>query len=242
MSRREGIRRAKGEFVSLIAQYPALFIPYYRLRGKNERFLVNENSEIVIEGFPRSANTFAVVAFSLVQEQPVRMAHHLHAPAQILWAVRREIPVMVLLREPTEAVLSLVMREPGVSLAQGLRRYVRFYTRVAPYRQQFVVAPFEQVTGAFGDVIGRVNAQFGTSFAVFDHSEEQVGKCFSIIEELNRKREQRGHVVELTVARPSAEREKAKDRLRAELEDERLLPLLSRASAAYGLLRSHSGV
>jgi hypothetical protein len=212
------------------------------LRGKNKRFLVNEHTEIVIEGFPRSANTFAVVAFSLVQEQPVRIAHHLHAPAQVLWAVRRKIPVMVLVREPTDAVLSLVMREPGVSLDQGLRRYARFYTRVAPYRQQFVVAPFEQVTNAFGGVIDRVNAQFGTSFTVFDHNEEQVEKCFSTIEELNRKREQREHVVELTVARPSAEREEAKDRLRLQLKEERLQPLLARASAAYGLLTSVSGV
>ena len=41
------------------------------------------HTELVIEAFPRSANTFATVAFQLSQPAPVRVAHHLHAPAQV---------------------------------------------------------------------------------------------------------------------------------------------------------------
>lgn len=241
MSNRLGIREFKGEFVSLIGQYPMLFIPYYRLRGRDRKLLVSEDTEIVIEGFPRSANTFAVVAFSLVQDKTVQIASHLHSPAQVIWAARRGKPVMVLVRKPTDAVLSLVMREPSISITQGLRRYVRFYARIAALRRQFVVAPFEQVTSSFGDVIHRVNAEFGTSFVPFNHEEEQVQKCFEIIEELNRRREKRERVVELTIARPSPEREKLKHRFRLDLEDEGLRPLLSRATAVYRVLTDHSG-
>ena len=236
MSPRIGIRKAKREIVSLIGQYPRLFIPYCRLRGKNRRSLVEDDTEIVIEGFPRSANTFAVIAFGLAQDRRVRIASHLHAPAQVIWAVERGIPAMVLIRKPADAVLSLVMREPDISIEQGLRRYVRFYARVAPLREQFVLATFEQVTSSFGDVIDRVNSQFGTAFAAFDHSEENVTKAFTRIEELNRKQEQRTRVVELTIARPSAQREELKDRLSIELEDEGVRPALSQASAVYATL------
>jgi hypothetical protein len=47
------------------------------------------------------------------------IAHHLHAPAQVIRAARWRILTLVLMRRPRDAVLSLVIRDP-VSVDQAL--------------------------------------------------------------------------------------------------------------------------
>jgi hypothetical protein len=58
---------------------------------------VSRTTQLVIEGYPRLGNTFAVVAFLQAQKEDVRIAHHLHAPAQVIRAARWRIPTIVLI-------------------------------------------------------------------------------------------------------------------------------------------------
>jgi len=70
-----------------------------------ERFVLPAGSritgetEVVIDGFPRSGNTFAVVAFRQAQSRRVSVAHHGHVPALAIEAHRRGVPALVLIRE-----------------------------------------------------------------------------------------------------------------------------------------------
>ena len=66
-----------------------------------------------------------------------------------------------------------------------------------------------------GAVTGRVNERFGTRFALFEHSEENVAKVFAEIEGDYRQRLV-GEALERAVARPSELRAGLKDRLRGE--------------------------
>ncbi len=52
---------------SFFGKYPLLFYFLYGLLPKNRMLSVNRNTQLVIEGFPRSANTFAVVALQNAQ-------------------------------------------------------------------------------------------------------------------------------------------------------------------------------
>ena len=56
-------------FRNLLGRYPALFFYIYGIRPRNRRQLVREKTQLVIEGFLRSANTFAVEAFKFAQER-----------------------------------------------------------------------------------------------------------------------------------------------------------------------------
>jgi hypothetical protein len=228
---------------SLIGQYPALYLPF--ARWKRRRQLqharkwgippekmgpVFRDTDAIIEGFPRSANTFAATAFELAQTRPVRVARHLHVPSQIIAGARLGIPTIVLVRDPEEAVLSLSLWTPHVTLEDGLRDYIRFYRRILPYRDRFVVATFEEVSTDFGVVIRRLNERFGSTFQEFQHTDANVALCFRIIEEHDRRTV--GKVVEKTVARPSQQREHMKNALRSALRS----PKLARARAdAYDI-------
>ncbi len=143
--------------------------------------MISLETELVIDGYTRSATTFAVYALQLSQTQPVRLAHHLHAPAQLIEAARRGVPALVLIREPEAAVLSQLVREPWVPIAGALIAYSRFYECLVPYRDRFVVGEFEQVTHDFGTVIRRLNERFGTSFTEFVHTEASVNECLELV-------------------------------------------------------------
>src|SRR5262249_36177015 len=126
--------------------------------------------------FPRTGNTFAVIAFQSAQPRTLSIAHHVHAPGPVMDAVRMRKPAIVLIREPEETVLSFVIRFPDLSLAQGLRTYARFYRPLLPLRSRFVTARFDDLVGDFGGIIRRVNQMFETSFVEFTHDSESVAK------------------------------------------------------------------
>ncbi|RLA98308.1 MAG: hypothetical protein DRG83_14655 [Deltaproteobacteria bacterium] len=218
---------------SLIDRYPSIYLPVCRVRLKTRQVTVSKDTEIVIEGSPRSANTFAVAAFAFAQGRPVKIARHLHAPAQVIAATKRRIPCIVLIRKPRDAVLSLLVRAPHISAEQALKDYIRFYRSVYPYRDKFVVGRFEEATTDFSEIIRRVNARFGTNFKLFEHTEENLQKVFQIVEEMDKQDTGLGEVKEETVARPSTYREKLKKMAEAKLETPKARKLLLEAEEVY---------
>src|SRR5438874_8416960 len=120
---------------------PALAMPAARLRGHGV-LVSSPGVEVLIEGYPRSANSFTVAAFARAQGWPGsgggRIAHHTHAPAHVLEAIRRGIPAIVLLRDPADAVPEFVLVKPDLCLPQALRGYVRFNEPLVPRRECFL--------------------------------------------------------------------------------------------------------
>jgi hypothetical protein len=164
-----------------LTEHPSLYLPL--ANWKRPGRALDQHTQLVLDGFTRSASTFAVIAFQLAQNDHVRVAHHLHAPGHITAAALRHIPTLVTLREPEPAVLSASIREPRVKLRQWLKTYIAFCEHILPFRSDFVVATFEEVTTDFGAVTRRVNKRFGTDFREFDHTEQNVRLVFQLIDE-----------------------------------------------------------
>lgn len=221
---------------TLVARYPTLALPIQRLRGRGE--VLADDTEIVIESFPRCASSFAVAAFRLAQEPHAsRIAHHTHTPAQVLAATRRRVPTLVLIRSPEDAVLSHVIHTPALTPAVSLRGYVRFHEPLLPHRSGFVVGMFEEVVGDFGAVIERVNHRFGTAFRPFEHRPEHLARLDREIAEDYRSRARSKEDLDRIVPLPSERRREMKDRLRAEYRAVSA-GLRRRAEAAYDSLRT----
>lgn len=180
--------RRRGKTV--VGAHPTLFFPLFRPRSAFDDLLVTRSTDICIEGFPRSANSFSVQAFRHAQPQPVDVAHHTHVPANAMRACEWEIPTVILIRSPKDAIVSRIALDKEVqivedntnsprqhvSFAAWLHAWSSFYRAVEPYwnREQLVVAPFSTVIEDMGTVIEHVNAHFGTDFVPFDHTEENV--------------------------------------------------------------------
>jgi hypothetical protein len=166
---------------------------------------MSPEKELVMEGFPRSANTFAVVAFRQAQERDVPMAHHLHIEAQILEGVRLGKPVIVLIRKPADAVKSLIIRHPSTDVESAFKRYISFYKNVEKVIDKVVLADFDVVTSDLGAAILELNQKYKTNFKVFESTPENIEQVYSEVGAINRLFDEGK---ETHVARPSGKRER----------------------------------
>lgn len=190
-----------------VARYPSLLRLRYFLAPERSNFLVDTGTDLVIEGFPRSANTYAAWAFMLTNPE-CRLAHHVHSCAHVQLAIRYRTPALVLLRPPADAVRSLVVRRPEVTPHLALQRYIAFHEGVAPFANKLVFARFETVIADYDRVINTVNSYFGTRFKGFDANVDKA-RVFEAIDEANR-RGQGGRINPRRLPRPHPERERMK--------------------------------
>lgn len=216
----------KYELRSFICLYPEFFYPIINLKSSKKQ-AVNKDTEIVIEGFPRSGNSFSVGAFESAQKRDVKIAHHLHAPAQIVSAARKNIPAIVLIRHPVDAVISMKaldlesshIRPPkNQNIASLIKSYIQFYQRLIPYQDKYIVSLFEVTTSDFGSIIKRVNQRFDTEFEIFNHIEANTKKVF----------DQRGFH-----ASPNSRRQEIKKSIREELQSDVMQKLSTKAETVY---------
>jgi hypothetical protein len=194
--------------------------------------LARRDTALVIEGFPRSGNTFSVAAFQIANGRQLHLGRHLHGAPHLLRAQRLGTPAIALVRPPAEAVASYLIRREGLRAEDALVEYVDFYRTAWSARDAFVVGLFDEVTRDFGAVLDRVNERFGTSFVRYEATPENEAAAFELVEEMNRL-ECRGEVVESHVGRPSAERDHRKVKVAASLRRPRAARLLERAQDLY---------
>jgi hypothetical protein len=144
---------------------------------------------------------------------------------------------MVALRPPEDAVASLLVFAPHVRPADALAEYAHHHQQLAPYSGGFLVAPFEVITTAMGDVIDACNARFGTSFLRFEHTPESTAAVFESIEGHHERI--RGEALpETQVPRPSVSRADLIPLARSRVHDPDVRSELGRARSAYERLRS----
>ena len=230
-----GIGASVWELKTIVAQYPSVAVPLARVRGHGE--LPEPGTDIAMDAFVRSGLSYAVAAFRLAQEpRASAIAHHAHMPATLIEAARRGIPAMLLVRPPIDAVLSYVIKTPSVSVLAGLRGYVRFHRPLLPYLDKICVATFDQVTGDFGSVIGRINGRFGTSFAPFEASEANVARIRREIEDDWQQRARNQAERERGIPRPSRTRQQMKRSLEESSSELAGSRTGQRATALYDLL------
>lgn len=185
---------------------PGLSELYIRQRGRLRYRALTRDTPLVIEGFPSSANTFSRQAFLLANPSVGEITSHVHSPRIVRRAVRMQVPCIVLVRDPRDAVASFVQRFPGVRIETALGYYARYYRRLMPVRDQVVVAPFAEVIHDFSSVIRRCNDLYGLDFATGGVGADVQEEVFRRIEQASRARHG-GRVLESGVARPTAHRQ-----------------------------------
>lgn len=189
--------------------------------------VVRPKTELVIDGFQGSANSFATQAFKDYQTKSVELSHHMHSPTQIVKAIEQGVPVLLTLRDPISAVLSLTSRWPHLSVNQGLKSYIRFYSQIEPYAGQCVVSTFEQTINHLDQIIIQINSKFGTDFDLVN-VEKANADYKTRIPNINYESE-----IKLN-------RKLIKEQKKAELSQEINLPLLERAKVIYDALQKNS--
>lgn len=149
----------------VISVRPNLYFPLARLSGN--RRLLRETADLVVDGFPRSANSYVEAAFAYSQSaRRLTIATHSHAAAQILRSVEWGLPTVVLIRQPDEAVASMMEMQKGAQALDQFQDYTAFYRPLLPLIEKVVIAEFSTVISQFDKIVKRVNQKFATDLEV----------------------------------------------------------------------------
>lgn len=114
----------------------------YRCRKKQQ--FVNPRTDVVIEGFPRCGNTYAVASFKYYLGESYQIASHRHEIGNIRRAIDLNKTVFVIIRNPKDAVCSLVIRE-NLSFQYALDYYLQFHTFLLDNVQNLTVINFQDL-------------------------------------------------------------------------------------------------
>jgi hypothetical protein len=111
---------------------------------RSQSFCTKE-SDLCLEGYPACANSFLYFAFQECAEGGLSIGHHTHSVSNVKRALRLDIPVLIVYRDPYDAIPSYLSRfdkDPFVSTI----RYVRFYRYIRRIADDIQLISFEEVT------------------------------------------------------------------------------------------------
>jgi hypothetical protein len=191
---------------------------------------ITPETDIVIEGFPRSGNTFAYFALRHAAGDDLVISSHVHTPSQVKLAVSERFPTLVVIRQPMDTITSLLIAAPHVPFESAIKEYIHHHREIFPLRDRFVIGSFDDVTKDFGAVTERINERFGTSFPLFANTEEDVEAVFAAIEENHRVLH---GGTENVVPRPSEARKAEKAWLVEQLSKKPYRTLMAEAEGVY---------
>lgn len=130
----------------------------------HQALFTSDHTELCLEGFPRSANSYAYNAFSVANSHIQHYARHIHSPSQISEAVRLERPTLLVIRPPRDAVSSFMGHYQARDIDYILKGYIAYYRHILPYAPKVVVSDFSLTTGDLSQAIQALNTRFSTTF------------------------------------------------------------------------------
>jgi hypothetical protein len=210
--------------------HPVLFPWIQKIRGADYGTFCGTETDLCIEGFQSSANSFVYNGFRILQPD-LDIAHHTHSIANVRRAFSFEIPVLILFRDPVDVIPSMSSRFHP-SLKASVNRYIHFYRFVLRNSSKVILASFEEVTTDFATTIRRVEQQTEMDFETFDVDEVRR----QTVQHIRNWSKIRGKEDQMSL--PRQERESRKAELRARLPS---VPRFEEAQTVYRRLNELSG-
>lgn len=155
----------RGPLYMRILSIPLLADLFMRINPNLRAARVRRGTPILVDGFPRSANTWTSFAFQELVGHG-KVASHLHSSQSIRTAARLGVPCVLLVRDPDDAVASLLTFDPGLRVKTAFRAYARYYEVAVKAADKVVVVDFKTAVSDFPEVVRRVNARYATDFPV----------------------------------------------------------------------------
>lgn len=236
---RDAARRMLRRGKYLMGHHPATLPVLLRMTPTGTSRQIGPDTDLVVEGFPRSGNTFASFAVRQAAGPDVEVVSHVHHPNQVKLAVQRGLPTVLVIREPLGALASYLIAGPHGRPRGVLREYIGYHRELIPYVPDLLVVDFDQITVDMGEVTDQINERFGTTIPRFEHDEANVAAVYEAIEAYH---DEVHGGDEGIMARPSVRRGDLNASHRAELTSDRHRALLEEANGVYRQVRRAAGL
>lgn len=167
---------------SALGREPAFLPLYLRLTPLGTSRRITESTDLVVEGFPRSGNTFTSFAIDDASGHELTIASHVHQPSQIKLALSRGVPTVFVVRDPLSALASYLVYDRRFSPSDVINEYCSYHRQLVPYAERLLVCEFEEVTSQMPSVIERINQRFSLQIPPFDDDPLNVKQVMARIE------------------------------------------------------------
>ena len=185
--------------------------------------ITSRDTELVVEGFPRSSNTFFVTLLRHQQrthdQNAIKIAHHTHRYENLLLALEYSKPAVVLVRKPDDALASLALfNQRKVSINELGQRYRVFYEYVTQNESHFLTASFNTVVSDPNLVLGLLHERWGINVPRVTDLESTKSEVAQLTKSRSRKnRDEAMHIAR--TAAPNEGRRALKEKLMPEVRD-----------------------
>lgn len=140
---------------------PAIYYSLKRIR-KGGQHLCRKDTDLCLEGYPSSANSFGFNVLEMLCPQ-VNIAHHSHAVAGLKVALQNNVPTVIIVRNPADAVASRLARFSD-NMTVCLVEYVSFYRFVRDHSADLTVVTFEELTERTFSAVKAISKGTGIDF------------------------------------------------------------------------------
>lgn len=191
----------------------------------------NGNTHICVEGYPSSANSYTYHILKYLTKD-LNFGHHCHSFANVKLAIEYQIPAIVLIRKPENAIASRIARFDS-TVEESLLEYTEFYELTQKYIQSIILITFDEIIHDTASVLNKINNSTQIEFSDYNN-----------LDDVNKKVRDRMHNVERrlkkdvsNISLPSEERNKLKEDLKNSILGS---PLFNKADAVYKRLQPYS--
>ena len=159
--------------------YPWAYIQFgiifNKLKKRQTSRFVTVKTDITIEGFPRSSNSYLSRLVRHLNPK-LQIATHLHSNANVVQSLKWNIPTVVLIRNPKDAIVSLAAltheidtrkNNPlrKIDFDKSIRDYIRFYKPLLKSKDKFITAHFNEVVTNPVAIIKEINTKTNLSLS-----------------------------------------------------------------------------
>lgn len=121
-----------------------------KFKGNSDIFPSNK-TDITIEGFGRSGNTFLVKILENLDSN-LKIAHHTHSYASVKKSVNLNIPTFILIRKPEQAISSAIIKNSKYIVSDFVENskyltysYYEFYKNINLLKGKIEIIKFEDL-------------------------------------------------------------------------------------------------
>lgn len=124
----------------------------------------SSSTEITMDGFQRSGNSFATYQF-INENKDLNIAHHRHINTQIIFSAENNIPTIVFIRDPIDTIISaFFVQESAISFEIIIKSWINFYEPIMRYKNKIVVSNFDSTINNFDKIINQLNIKYDSKF------------------------------------------------------------------------------
>jgi hypothetical protein len=196
---------------------------------------VPSECDLVIDGYPRSGNTFAKAMFLLTQGERWGLLTHRHNPCSVAVAIKMGKPVLFIIRQPVDSIISWHLFT-GQPLERIIAHYVVFHRKLLIYRDKMAIVTFDELTNDFPDVLRRLQKRAALDFnTAFEH-DTLARQAIASIDDTTSFKD--GADREKMIPRPSEWRRELKTKLAVELRTQCYAQAMADADRVYAQFSS----